>query len=88
MEQNSNKTALIVLDMQLGILAMLSDPAELIGNVAKAITKARAEKILVIYVTVGFRQGAPEISLLNKSFASGKERFAQHRYEPVYDRSP
>ena len=76
MQQNTDKSALIILDMQLGILAMLPDPATLIGNVAKAIAKARAENIPVIYVTVGFRPGAPEVSLRNKSFAAGKERFA------------
>ncbi|HEY4937335.1 MAG TPA: isochorismatase family cysteine hydrolase, partial [Puia sp.] len=29
----------------------------------------------VIYVTVGFRAGAPEVSMNNKSFSAGKERF-------------
>jgi nicotinamidase-related amidase len=75
MEQNTN-TALLILDMQTGILGMLPDAAELIGNVAKAITNARNNKIPVIYVTVGFRQGAPEVSMNNKSFSAGKERFA------------
>ncbi|MGZ3813041.1 MAG: cysteine hydrolase family protein [Mucilaginibacter sp.] len=75
MEQNTSNTALLVMDMQAGILSMLPDTATLLGNVAKAIAKARAAKVPVIYVTVGFRAGAPEISANNKAFAATKERF-------------
>jgi nicotinamidase-related amidase len=73
MEQN---TALLVMDMQAGIVAMLPDAANILNNVKNAIAKARGQKIPVIYVVVGFRQGAPEISLNNKTFAAAKERFA------------
>jgi len=76
MEQNTQNTALLVMDMQVGILGMLPSAASLLGEVAKAIASARDKKIPVIYVTVGFRPGAPEISLSNKSFSGGKERFA------------
>jgi nicotinamidase-related amidase len=75
MEQQS-KTALLVMDMQTGIVAMLPETAAILSNTAKAIAKARDQKIPVIYVVVGFRQGAPEVSLNNKSFAASKERFA------------
>jgi len=76
MEQNTQNTALLVMDMQDGILAMLPESKEFIGNVGKAIANARAKKIPVIYVVVGFRQGAPEVSMSNKSFAGMKERAA------------
>lgn len=75
MEQQNN-TALLVMDMQVGIIAMLPDAATILNNTAKAIAKAREQKIPVIYVVVGFRQGAPEINLNNKAFASNKELFA------------
>lgn len=75
MEQNTQNTALMVMDMQTGILRNLPDTTQLVNNVAKAIATARNNKIPVIYVTVGFRQGAPEINLNNKGFAAGKERF-------------
>jgi len=75
MEQNTQNTALLVMDMQVGIVAMLPAATELLANVTKAITKARENKIPVIYVVVGFRQGAPEISMNNKGFAASKERF-------------
>jgi nicotinamidase-related amidase len=64
------------MDMQIGILGMLPAAATLISKVAKVIANARDQKIPVIYVTVGFRQGAPEVSMNNKSFSAGKERFA------------
>nr|WP_199081966.1 isochorismatase family cysteine hydrolase [Pedobacter sp. ASV19] len=75
MEQNTSKTALLVMDMQAGIVAMLPEAATIVTNTAKAIAKARDHKIPVIYVVVGFRQGSPEISMNNKSFAASKERF-------------
>jgi len=74
MEQYAKNTALLVMDMQDGILAMLPEPAAFIGNVARAIASARDRKIPVIYVVVGFRHGAPEVSMNNKSFSGIKER--------------
>jgi nicotinamidase-related amidase len=71
-----NKTALLVMDMQAGIVSRLPDATTVLSNVGKAIAAARSKKIPVIYVVVGFRPGAPEISLNNKSFAAGKEMFA------------
>jgi len=77
-----NNTALLVMDMQIGILPMMpNSPAALLGNVSKAIANARAKKIPVIYVVVGFRQGAPEANINNKSFGAGKERFAKMNME-------
>jgi len=75
MEQNKN-TALLVMDMQVGITAMLPDATSIVNNVSKAIAHARETGIQVIYVVVGFRQGAPEININNKGFAAAKERFA------------
>ncbi|MBA3829330.1 MAG: cysteine hydrolase [Taibaiella sp.] len=77
MEQNSQNTALLVMDMQAGIIRNLADATAVIKNVAKAIATARERDIPVIYVVVGFREGAPEISRNNKFFSTGvKERFA------------
>lgn len=75
MEQNTKNTALLVMDMQAGIVAMLPDSAAILGNVAKAIAIAREKNIPVIYIVVGFREGSPEISMNNKGFAASKERF-------------
>lgn len=69
-------TALLVMDMQAAILRMLTDASGLVSNVATAIIHARKNKIPVIYVTVGFRPGLPELNPNNKGFAASKERFA------------
>jgi nicotinamidase-related amidase len=76
MEQNTKNTALLVMDMQAGILGMLPDASLIIANTAQAIANARDKKIPVIYVILSFRQGVPEISMNNKSFAEYRERFA------------
>jgi nicotinamidase-related amidase len=76
MEQDTQNTALLVMDMQVGVLGMLPNNETIIGSVARAIANARDKNIPVIYVTVGFRQGAPEVSMNNKGFAARKESFA------------
>jgi nicotinamidase-related amidase len=75
--ENTQNAALLVMDMQSAILGMLPAVGDLVGNVEKAIAKARANAIPVIYVVVGFRTGAPEASPNNKSFAGAKERFGK-----------
>jgi nicotinamidase-related amidase len=74
MENNSNHSALLVMDMQTTILSRLQDKTTLISQTEKAIAHARKNSIPLIYVTVGFRPGAPEISGNNKSFTTMKER--------------
>ena len=76
MEHNKLNTALLIADMQDGILSRLPDATAVIGKVANAIAHARSRQIPVIYVTVGFRPGAPEGSMNNKSFAAGKAGYA------------
>lgn len=75
MDQKTDNSALLVMDMQAGILGRLSDASKILINVSAAIAHARVKKIHVIYIVVGFRQGAPEISMNNKGFAIAKESF-------------
>jgi len=76
MEQSTQNTALLVMDMEVGILGSMPEIPGLIDNVKKAIACARNKKISIIFVAVGFRQGAPEINMNNKSFAESKGWFA------------
>lgn len=76
MEQKKN-TALLVIDMQPAILANLPSAEVVVSKIEEAISFARSKNIPVMYVIVGFRNGAPEVSLNNKSFGAGKERFSQ-----------
>ncbi|TKT88023.1 cysteine hydrolase family protein [Dyadobacter frigoris] len=81
MEQNTKNTALLVMDLQTGILAMLADKQKLIGNVADAIATARSHGIPVIYVTLGFRAGLPEISTNNKGFTASSPMLSEVNME-------
>lgn len=68
--------ALLVMDMQVSVLGTVQDPSILLSHVNTAISHARNKDIPVIYITVGFRTGAPEISLNNKMFGGSKARLA------------
>lgn len=69
----NNKTALLVMDMQMGILPRLPQQgAEIVKSIAGAINAAREKDILIIFVRVGFRKGLPEISAENKTFSAIK----------------
>ncbi|HEX3540310.1 MAG TPA: isochorismatase family cysteine hydrolase [Acidimicrobiales bacterium] len=64
-------TALLVMDVQNGIVARLQDgAAPLLERVGSAITAARGAEIPVIYVRVAFRPGMPEISARNAWFSA------------------
>lgn len=56
-----SEQALLVMDVQRMIVDRYPDPAYL-PRLREAIDTARANGVRVIYVTVGFRPGAPEIS--------------------------
>lgn len=72
--EHTQNAALLVMDMQAGIVPMLPDAAAIITKVANAIAHAREKNIPVIYVVVGFRPGMPEVGSNNKGFTASKER--------------
>jgi nicotinamidase-related amidase len=63
MEKNVEKTntALLVMDFQRGIVNHLPNPTPAISSVAKAVNAAHQAGVMVIFVTLGFREGHPEI---------------------------
>ena len=61
--------ALLVMDVQVGIVARIAQPQNLLNNIKATIEAARKKSIPIIYVTVQFRKGFPEISANNKSFS-------------------
>ncbi|WP_338839755.1 isochorismatase family cysteine hydrolase [Flavobacterium ginsenosidimutans] len=71
---NEKRTALLVMDMQSAIVDRYPNSTATINNVAEAILNARKNKISIIYVVVGFRQGMPEVGANNKTFSASKER--------------
>ncbi len=64
------KTALLVMDVQPGIIDRLPNKAEYLSKVTAAVAAAHEKHIPVIYVVVGFRPGMPEVNIRNKSFGS------------------
>ena len=63
--------ALLVMDMQVGIVDRLGDRADdILANVGAALSAAREHGLAVVFVRVAFRDGAPEISSNNKAFSS------------------
>ena len=66
-----SKEALLIMDMQNGIVERFADDSEgLLDRVATAQGAAWAAERPVIYVRVAFREGAPEVNPKNKSFAA------------------
>ena len=67
-------TALLLMDVQAGIVTRFAQTSDFLKRMNTAITAARAARIPVIYVVVTFRQGYPEISPNNKSFSAIKQQ--------------
>jgi nicotinamidase-related amidase len=73
-------TALLVMDVQQGIVERFAEDADYLSRLSRAIETARGAGIPVIYVVVGFRSGHPEISSRNRTFsaaAAAAGRFAE-----------
>ena len=65
------RTALLIMDMQNGIVARIGEHAEsLLSTVAAARDAARRAGIPIVYVRVAFREGAPEVSARNQAFSA------------------
>lgn len=61
-----NRSALLVMDLQTDIIAMLGEPATaVVERAATAIAAARRAQIPIIYIVMGFRPGYPELSPRN-----------------------
>jgi nicotinamidase-related amidase len=72
-------TALLIMDVQKGIVSRFGDDAGYLTRLSAAASAARGAGIGVIYVVVAFRPGYPEVSERNKSFAAiaGTGRFTE-----------
>jgi len=65
-----NHAALLVMDIQNGIVSRFAENTDVMIPFQKAIEGARHSKIPVIFVRVAFREGYPEVSARNKSFSA------------------
>jgi nicotinamidase-related amidase len=70
MQNHNSKTALLVMDVQNGIVSNLEEnKEEALTTYQKVIMAARQHAIPVIFIRVGFSEGYPEISPKNKRFS-------------------
>jgi nicotinamidase-related amidase len=70
MQNHRDKTALLVMDVQNGIVSRFAENGKVMLPFQKAVEAARRHTIPVIFVRVAFREGYPEISPRNKSFSA------------------
>ncbi|OBT45032.1 hypothetical protein VE00_04157 [Pseudogymnoascus sp. WSF 3629] len=82
-----SKTALLIMDLQNGILDSVPTASSLLPLYATTIAAARAASIPIIYIKLGFRPHHPDISPLNKmlervkpfgGFVEGSDATAVH----------
>jgi nicotinamidase-related amidase len=69
MYNQHDKAALLVMDMQNGIVSRFAEDEKLLP-IQKAVEVARQHSIPVIFVRVAFSQGYPEINPQNKAFSA------------------
>jgi nicotinamidase-related amidase len=72
MPLSSGNSALLVMDVQPGIVERVPDREAYLSRVSAAVDAAHAKRLPVIYVVVGFRPGMPEVSARNQSFSAFK----------------
>lgn len=63
------RSALMIMDIQGAVVARLDEPDALLASIKRALDHARATGMLVIYVRVAFRTGAPEVHRRNRIFS-------------------
>ncbi len=63
----TNRSALLVMDVQNGIVERYTEKPEVMAPFQRAVNTARRAGIPVIFVRVAFRDGYPEVSAMNKS---------------------
>jgi nicotinamidase-related amidase len=76
------RSALLVMDVQPGIIDRAPDPAAYLARVAEAVRRARAHAVPVIQVVVGFRPGMPEVSRRNQAFSGAKQQRPAYLADP------
>jgi nicotinamidase-related amidase len=74
MSDTQAKTALLVMDMQEGIVGRYAQNSNILTTTGRAIEAAHAASVPVIYVMIAFRPGYPEVSPRNKAFSGAAQR--------------
>jgi nicotinamidase-related amidase len=69
MQHEPSKSALLVMDVQQGVVGRVPGAEVLLQNLKQAIDAARGAAIKVIYVRLAFRPEYPDVSPNNRSFS-------------------
>lgn len=75
--------ALLVMDFQVGVAERFAGSADAIGRARVALESARRQGLSVVFVRVGFRNGAPEVSPRNKAFSAMDRRGDMGEHAPA-----
>jgi len=78
----ADHSALLVMDVQPGIVDRAPDPAAYLARVTEAVRAARGHAVPVIQVVVGFRPGMPEVSRRNQAFSGAKQQRPAYLADP------
>ncbi|AFM43020.1 nicotinamidase-like amidase [Desulfosporosinus acidiphilus SJ4] len=70
MPNNYHKSALLVMDVQNGIVSRIAEDEKSLLPFQKAVEAARIHTIPIIFVRVAFSEGYPEINPHNKAFSA------------------
>jgi len=70
----SNLSALLVMDVQKGIVQRFGAHPGALEPFQRAVAAARGARVPVIFIRVAFRDGYPEVSPRNKSFSTISSR--------------
>ncbi|HVW28013.1 MAG TPA: isochorismatase family cysteine hydrolase [Polyangiaceae bacterium] len=73
MPNEADRRALLVMDVQPGVVERVPDSAAYVTRVTEAVRAARGHAIPVIHVVVSFRAGMPEVSAHNQGFGALKQ---------------
>jgi nicotinamidase-related amidase len=84
----TDKTALLIMDVQPGIVKRLADPEAYLAKITAAADEARRRQLPIVHVVVGFRPGFPEVSAENKSFSATKNSGGNSLVDPAPSLTP
>jgi nicotinamidase-related amidase len=83
-----DRTALLIMDVQRGIVGRFGDDAGYLRRVASARDAAHTTDVPVIYVVVSFRPGHPEIAASNRTFSAAAATGGFAHDDPATDVHP
>jgi nicotinamidase-related amidase len=73
------RSALMIMDIQGAVVERIDESDALLASIKRALDHARATGVLVVYVRVAFRTGAPEVHRRNRIFSrlSGSDGYGE-----------